>query len=58
MFILTREGVELIEIAPGVNLENDVLGKMEFKPIVKGQVSLMDARIFREENMGLVLKKA
>ncbi|MDR1621127.1 MAG: 3-oxoacid CoA-transferase [Synergistaceae bacterium] len=57
VFMLTREGMELTEIAPGVDLENDVLSKMEFKPIVKGQVSLMDARIFREENMGLVLKK-
>jgi propionate CoA-transferase len=58
VFMLTREGMELIEIAPGVDLENDVLGKMEFKPVIKGQVSLMDARIFQEENMGLVLKKA
>jgi propionate CoA-transferase len=56
VFTLTREGVELIEIAPGVDLERDVLNKMKFKPIVKGQVSLMDPRIFREENMGLVLK--
>jgi propionate CoA-transferase len=58
VFMLTGDGVELIEIAPGVDLEKDVLSKMKFKPIIKGQVSLMDPRIFREENMGLVLKKA
>ena len=42
-----------VEIAPGVDLEKDVLGKMEFKPIISKDLKLMDARIFRDELMGL-----
>lgn len=52
VFKLTREGLELIEIAPGVDLEKDVLAHMEFRPVMR-DVKLMDSRIFREENMGL-----
>ena len=54
VFVLTEEGVELIEIAPGVDLEKDVLGQMGFTPIMK-DVKLMDARLFNEEKMGLKL---
>ena len=32
---LTQEGVELTEIAPGVDLEKDILAYMDFKPILK-----------------------
>lgn len=52
VFELTDEGLELIEIAPGVDLEKDILAHMEFKPIMKN-IRLMDARIFRPEKMGL-----
>lgn len=54
VFELTKEGVELKEIAPGVDLQKDVLDQMDFAPIVK-DVTLMDARIFQEEPMGLKL---
>ena len=53
VFKLTKEGMELIEIAPGVDLEKDVLALMDFKPIMKGAPRLMDPRIFRPEPMGL-----
>ncbi len=53
VFELTEEGVKLIEIAPGVDLEKDVLAQMDFKPIIDGEVKLMDSRIFCEEKMGL-----
>ena len=46
--------MELKEIAPGVDLQKDVLDQMDFAPIVK-DVTLMDARIFQEEPMGLKL---
>jgi propionate CoA-transferase len=52
VFQLTRQGLELIEIAPGVDLKGDILDKMEFEPIIR-RPRTMDARIFRAEPMGL-----
>ncbi len=52
VFALTSEGLELIEIAPGIDLERDILALMDFKPIVK-EPRLMDKRIFNPEPMGL-----
>jgi propionate CoA-transferase len=45
--------MELIEIAPGVDLKNDILAKMRFKPVMKTPPKLMDGRIFKAEAMGL-----
>ncbi len=53
VFSLTKEGMELIEIAPGIDIEKDILSQMDFKPIIKDPPGLMDARIFRFEPMGL-----
>lgn len=50
VFELTKEGVELIEVAPGVDIEKDILAHMGFKPIVKNP-KLMDARIFTDSPM-------
>lgn len=55
VFGLVAEGVELKEIAPGVDLEKDVLAHMDFKPIMK-DIKLMDSRIFSEEKMGLTIE--
>lgn len=52
VFKLTREGLVLTEIAPGVSLEKDVLGQMDFKPIVSKDLAIMDARIFTDGKMG------
>lgn len=52
VFRLTPSGVELAEVAPGVDLERDVLGKMEFRPVVR-RVEEMDRWIFCEGKMGL-----
>src|SRR5882724_10864850 len=52
VFRLTPMGLELVEIAPGIDLERDVLAKMDFKPLVSPQLSLMDPRIFAEGTMG------
>ena len=54
VFRLTDQGMELIEVAPGVDLQKDVLDLMDFKPIVR-DVKQMDPRIFRPEPMGLTL---
>jgi propionate CoA-transferase len=53
VFRLTPDGLELIEIAPGIDLEKDVLAHVGFAPIVDGEPKLMDERIFRDEPMGL-----
>ena len=52
VFTLTRAGMELTEIAPGVDLQRDILAQMDFVPMVR-QPRLMDARIFRPEPMVL-----
>ena len=53
VFQLTPDGLELIEIAPGVDPERDVLAHIGFEPIIRGEPKLMDARIFAAEPMGL-----
>ena len=53
VFRLCAEGIELIEIAPGVDLERDVLAQMEFRPVMNEPPKLMDAAIFRDGKMGL-----
>lgn len=55
VFKAAPEGLTLIEIAPGVDLQKDVLDQMEFKPVISPDLKLMDERIFRDEKMGLVL---
>jgi propionate CoA-transferase len=52
VFRLTMEGLELIEVAPGVDIKRDILDRMEFEPIIR-QPRAMDPRIFRAEPMGL-----
>lgn len=53
VFQMMAEGVMLIEIAPGIDLEKDLLAHMDFKPIISKDLKLMDERIFRDEPMGL-----
>jgi propionate CoA-transferase len=53
VFQLTKDGVMLCEIAPGIDLEKDVLAHMPMRPILSPDFKLMDSRIFRDEKMGL-----
>ncbi len=53
VFKLTPKGLELIEIAPGVDLEKDILNEMDFKPQISPNLKEMDSRIFKEEKMNL-----
>jgi len=47
-----RDGMELIEVAPGIDVNRDILGQMEFTPIVRNP-GMMDPRIFRDQPMEL-----
>lgn len=53
VFELTPEGLELTEVAPGIDIEKDILAHMDFEPIVRAP-SLMPAALFRAEPMGLL----
>lgn len=53
VFRLTSRGLELLEIAPGVDLHQDILANMEFKPQIADGVREMDPMIFRDALMGL-----
>ncbi|MGD0604113.1 MAG: CoA-transferase [Streptosporangiaceae bacterium] len=48
VFELRDGDITLIEIAPGVNLERDVLGQMNFTPAVAADLALMPTEIFCE----------
>jgi propionate CoA-transferase len=53
VFRLIASGLELIEIAPGIDLERDILGQMAFHPAISPTLKMMDPRIFRDQPMGL-----
>ena len=53
VFKLTKEGVTLIEIAPGVDLKKDILEQMDFTPVIAKNLKIMDERIFRKEKMNI-----
>lgn len=53
VFKLIKEGLELIEVAPGVDLKKDVLNQMDFLPIISKNIRIMDTRIFKPEIMNL-----
>ncbi len=52
VFGLGPGGLRLLELAPGVDLERDVLALMDTAPIID-EIRQMDARIFRDVEMGL-----
>lgn len=48
----TAEGVELVEVAPGIDIGRDILAHMGFRPIVRDPKP-MDARLFQPEPVGM-----
>ena len=54
---LTEEGLTVIEIAPGVDLDHDVLAKAGVPLLVSPDLRLMSAALFRPEPMGLILSR-
>lgn len=52
VFRLRPDGLQLVETAPGVDVERDILSQMAFQPIID-EVGVMDPRIFRAQPMDL-----
>ncbi len=52
VFRRTAEGVELTEVAPGIDIDRDILAHMDFRPIVRNPAP-MDGGLFRDEPMGM-----
>jgi propionate CoA-transferase len=53
VFRLTPEGLTLTEIAPGIDLEDDVLAHMQFRPKVADDLRTMDPRLYGAAPLGL-----
>ena len=53
VFQLTDHGLELIEVAPGIDIERDILAHMAFKPHIHKPIT-MNPALFRDEPMGLL----
>jgi propionate CoA-transferase len=53
VFRLTEDGLELVEVAPGLDAERDVLAHLPFRPRVAEKLETMPAEIFRAPRMGL-----
>jgi propionate CoA-transferase len=54
VFRLTDKGLELTEIAPGIDLDRDILAHMDFTPAIAPDLRLMHTSIFLPEPMGLL----
>ena len=52
VFRSTAEGLEMVEVAPGADIERDIIARMPFRPLM-GKIKQMDARLFTEETIGL-----
>ena len=53
VFALRPDGLELIEVAPGIDVERDILAHMAFRPLLPRDPAPMNPRIFEEPTMGL-----
>ncbi len=56
VFKLMKGGLTLIEIAPGLDLQKDILNHMDFKPIISKDLKIMDHRLFSSDKMNLTIK--
>ena len=56
VFRLTQEGLELIEIAQGIDLNKDVLNMMEFKPIISKNLNPISNEVYKNGLLGLAKK--
>ena len=57
-FRLVNDGLELTEVAPGVDLQKDVLDMMDFTPTISQELNIYDPAIFAEGSLKLKQKLA
>ncbi len=57
VFEMTPDGLVLREIAPGIDLQKDILDHMDFVPVIPEEPVLMDNRLFGSELLGLGKKE-
>ena len=60
VFRLTQEGMMLVEVAKGIDIERDILAQMEFRPLIAADLKITDPCIYRDGAFGLreyLLKK-
>lgn len=53
---LTKDGLMLTEIAPGIDLQKDILDQMEFEPLISEDLKIMDSRLFSDGKVGFYSK--
>lgn len=53
VFRLRNGKLQLVEVAPGIDLQRDILAQMDFRPEIASNLVEMDGRIFRSAPMGL-----
>lgn len=53
VFVLTKEGLVLTEIAPGIDLVKDILDLMDFEPIISPSLREMSYKIFQDESLNV-----
>ncbi len=51
VFELRPDGLTLVEYAPGIDIEQDIIGQMDFKPLIAPDFREMNKRIFMEGSM-------
>jgi propionate CoA-transferase len=56
VFKLEPEGLTVIEIAPGIDLEREVLHQADTALRVSSKLKVMDARLFEPGKLGLELR--
>jgi propionate CoA-transferase len=53
VFALDADGLVLLEVAPGIDVERDVLARMGFRPQIADDIRTMDPRLYATGPMGL-----
>ena len=53
VFELKEDGLNLIEVAPGIDIQTQIIDLMDFVPKIDKKLKIMDSRLFREGKMNL-----